>query len=125
MVTTLGAKKKQGAKAAPCYSVDKLLEVEPDCELELPHLRVGLDVCYLTGVGADAVHAEIALRAAEAKHRMIKHVKCIHAELTLHPFGDRDVLHQRHIGTEVAWAMENVAPSVAEMTNTRIGECTT
>ena len=105
------------------------LKSETQTELELAHAvrGVGRSISFdgrdLAGVAA-AVHAGVALRRAEAEHRVVEHVVSVKAELGFDPFRKVEALRQRHIGEEGVRAAERIAMHVADVAASGKGERT-
>src|SRR5581483_258300 len=97
---------KRDSRRNPSVNTPDRLEHELQRKLELTHTggrtrrRIGFDVCDAAITGAVNRLTGTALVRVESQHRMVEYVEGIHAELRFHPFGNREVLHQRRVRKE-------------------------
>jgi hypothetical protein len=74
----------------------RVLEIEADCELDLPHCSAVFDVRNFPVVAALAINAGIpAIVRTEGINRVVEQVEEIRAELRTEPFVDLEFLHYR------------------------------
>ena len=87
------------------------LERNPEAELHLPHLAVGLQAAD------DAVSAAVNTAVGIAVDGMVEHIEELRLELRVNPLGDGEVLKDGHVRQELARPSELIALDVAESRN--------
>jgi hypothetical protein len=119
---------KENGERNPLPEVCSNLQLESELhhELQLSHstsIEVVLKTGDLPGI-ATAVDASVALRARESINRMVEHVVRIHAELTIEPLAEFEVLGHRHVASKVPRSVEAIATYIAIRTAGRQRERT-
>src|SRR6202049_3275011 len=84
------------------------LERNPEAELHLPHLAVGLQAAD------DAVSAAVNTAVGIAIDGVVEHIEEFRLELRVNPLGDGEVLEDGHVRQELARPSELIAMDVAE-----------
>src|SRR5437588_7470212 len=92
------------------------LERNPEADLHLPHLAIGLQAAD------NPVSAAINTGVGIGVYGMIEHIEELRLELCVNPLGDGEVLEDGHVREELAWPSELVATDVAESPNVGTSE---
>ena len=89
----MSPEKRESGRTPSMNCDSRMLEVEPQRELQFPHRGSTFDVCYFPVIAALAINARVgSVISAERVHRVVEEVKCVHAELSFDSLCDRDSL---------------------------------